>query len=143
MTQYTLLKGRLKGTQKRKLSQLLDMLYTPAEIADLLGFGKRQFYRVYIPRGCPHQREENGHLWINGAAFRRWYLEQYPKITLSENEAYCLACKKIVPMTNPEIKQKGSYIYRASTCPNCGHGLSKAHTNKRGEDDQSTKQVTG
>jgi hypothetical protein len=142
MIEYTYLKGRLKGTQKRKLHQLLDMLYTPAEIANELGFGKRQFYRVYIPAGCPHKREENGHLWINGTAFRQWYLERYPKVRIAENEVYCLTCKGPVPIFQPETRQKGTYVYQASTCPNCGRHLVKALANERKPYDQSSKQAS-
>jgi uncharacterized protein YlaI len=126
MTRNIQLKGRLKGVQRQKLSQLLDMHYTPSEIGDILGFGRRQFYRVYIPAGCPHERGENDRLWINGAAFREWYFQQYPKIQIDEHEAYCLACKKIVTVENPETKQTGNYRYWSFICPNCGHKMSKA-----------------
>ena len=139
MTLQTTFKGRLNGIQKRRLPQLLDMLYTPAEIADVLEFGRRQFYRVYIPAGCPHQRGENGHLWINGALFRQWYLERYPKTALAENEVYCLTCKRPVPIFQPETRQKGTYIYSASICPNCGRHLVKALSNIREPYDQSPK----
>ncbi len=142
MTQYSTFKGRLTGIQKRRLPQLLDMLYTPAEIAELLNFGRRQFYRVYIPAGCPHQRGENGHLWINGTLFRLWYLEQYPKTVLTENEAYCLTCKGPVPIIQPETRQKGTYVYSASICPNCGRRLVKALSNIKGHYDQSSEQTS-
>lgn len=142
MTEYnSLLKGRLTGTQRRKLVQLLDMLYTPAELAEILGFGRRQFYRVYVPAGCPHEREGNGHLWINGAVFRKWYFEAYPKITVAENEVYCLSCKKIVPISDSELKQKGRYLYQSITCSNCGRRVSKAVSNKRENHDQPQKQA--
>jgi len=141
MTQYTTLKGRLTGIQKRRLPQLLDMLYTPAEIADVLHFGRRQFYRVYVPAGSPHQRAENGHLWVNGALFRQWYLEQYPKVHIAENEVYCLTCKGPVSIFQPETRQKSTYVYQASICPNCGRHLVKALSNERKPYDQSSKQT--
>ena len=111
------------------------MLYTPAEIGEIIGFGRHQFYRVYVPAGCPHQREDNGRLWVNGKAFREWYLEHYPKISLADDEAYCLVCKKIVPLSESEVKQKGTYIYQSAICPDCGHGLSKAISNKHEQHD--------
>lgn len=129
MTDSFLLKGRLKGAQRQKLSQLLDMLYTPSEIGETLGFGRRQFYRVYIPAGCPHERDGNNRLWINGAAFRDWYFRQYPKVVIKENESYCLSCKKIVAVDNPQTKQVGRYRYWAFICPNCGRRMSKAISN--------------
>ena len=36
------------------LAKLFDMLYTPAEIAEEIGFNKRRFKRVYLPADCPH-----------------------------------------------------------------------------------------
>ena len=119
-------RGGLTGTQRRNLAKLLDMLYTPSEIGEILGFGRRQFYRVYIPAGCPHERGENDRLWINGVAFRQWYLEKYPKITLAENQAYCLSCKQIIAVENPETRETGNYRYWSFICPNCGRRMSKA-----------------
>jgi hypothetical protein len=133
------MRGRLSKQQKLKLGRLLDMLYTPAEIAQELGFGKRQFYRAYIPAGCPHQRAENGHLWINGAEFRTWYLKIYKKTPLTPDQSYCLTCKGPVPIFQPEVRQKGTYVYVVSICPNCGRHLTKALSNKRVNNDQSSK----
>lgn len=104
-------RGQLRGAQRRNLSKLINMMYTPMELGQILDFGRRQFYRVYIPAGCPHERDENGRLWINGVAFREWYFQQYQKINIKENEAYCLACKRIVVVENPETKQAGRYRY--------------------------------
>ena len=42
------------------------------ELADEIGFNVRQMYRVYIPNGCPHNRDDSRHLWINGLEFRNW-----------------------------------------------------------------------
>lgn len=135
MTRTFLLKGRLAGSQRQKLSKLLDMHYTPSEIGEILGFGRRQFYRVYIPAGCPHERGENDRLWINGAAFREWYFQQYPKVIIEENEAYCLACKRIVIVEHPETKQTGRYRYWSFICPNCGHQMSKSISKNGGSND--------
>lgn len=67
-------KGRLNGRQRSRLSGLLDMLYTPSELASEVGFSVRQVYRVYVPAGCPVFRDEKGRLWINGKGFFDWYL---------------------------------------------------------------------
>ena len=88
------LQGRLKGYQRMRMYKLLDMLYTPNELSREVGFTRRQMYRVYIPYGCPHQRDDQRHLWVNGKAFREWYEVNYPRISLKENEAFCLTCKK-------------------------------------------------
>ena len=75
------------------------MMYRPSEIAKEIGFTRRQFYRVYIPLGCPHSRDERRHLWINGKEFRLWYIESYKKIFLAINEAYCLTCRQAVKVS--------------------------------------------
>jgi hypothetical protein len=131
LTKKPLLKGRLKGNQLRKLAALLDMLYAPSELANTIGFTRRQVYRAYLPLGCPHEKDETGHIWINGREFREWYRATYKKQKLDENEAYCLACKFAVPLINPIELHKGHYRYWSSNCPNCGKKLSKAITNKR------------
>jgi len=136
-----LLRGRLKGDQIRHLSRLLDMYYTPTEIAHEIGCTQRQFYRVYLPIGCPNTREDNGRVWINGTEFRNWYLDIYKKIRLKPDEVYCLACKRIVKFQNPESRKKGSYVYGLATCPLCGKNVSRAITNKREKNDQSQQQT--
>ena len=119
-------KGRLKGNQLRKLSSLLDMMYKPSEIAEEVGFTRRQIYRAYVPLGCPYERDETGHIWINGEAFRQWYRKIYKKVKLQNNEAYCVSCKNIIIIQDFEEKQKGRYRYQLLTCPNCGGKISKA-----------------
>lgn len=136
-----LLRGRLKGDQIRHLSRLLNMHYTPTEIAREIGCTRRQFYRVYLPANCPSIQEDNGRIWINGTEFRKWYLDTYKKIKLKPDEVYCLACKRIVKLQNPESKKKGSYVYWLATCPLCGKNVSRAITNKREKNDQSQQQT--
>ena len=121
----TELRGRLNGTQRNRLGSLLNMLYRPSEIASEIGFSVRQVYRVYVPLGCPHERDDKGHLWINGAAFRDWYDALYPKATLGAHEAYCLTCKEPVPIVNPSEQRKGFIVYLVSDCPNCGRRLAR------------------
>ncbi len=121
-------KDRLKGNQLRKLSRLLNMQYKPSELAKEIGFTRRQIYRAYIPLGCPYERDETGHLWINGEAFHQWYRETYRKVKLENDEAYCVSCKHIVSVQNPVVKQKGRYRYWLITCPNCRGKISKSIT---------------
>ena len=128
-----ILQGRLKGYQRGRMYKLLNMLYTPSELAQEVGFERRQVYRVYIPAGCPHEQDNMRHYWINGKVFREWYEITYPRISLKENEAFCLTCKKPVKMQNPVRKKKGGFVYLLSKCPNCGRKLPKIiENNKRG-----------
>lgn len=59
------LAGRLTGIQRLKSWSLLDMMYTPSELAFEIGITTRQIYRVYIPLGVPAVRVR-GRLFING-----------------------------------------------------------------------------
>ena len=59
-----LLKGRLNGRQRLRLGKLLDMLYKPSELAEEIGFAVDQVYRVYVPLGCPRERDSRKRLWI-------------------------------------------------------------------------------
>lgn len=119
------LKGRLNGQQRTRLGKLLDMMYKPSELAEEIGFTRRQVYRVYIPAGCPHEKDENGRLWINGKSFREWVEENYKKRKLARNEAFCLTCKKPVKMIKPIEKQEGRLIYWLCDCPECGRKLAR------------------
>jgi hypothetical protein len=123
-----LLKGRLNGNQRNRLAKLLDMLYTPSELANELGFTTRQIYRVYIPAGLPHERDERNHIWINGKVFREWAKEIYQKKELGLNEAFCLSCRRSVKMIKPERKQDGRLFYYLCTCPICGRKLARIIT---------------
>jgi hypothetical protein len=78
-----ILKGRLNGSQRMRLGKLLNMLYKPSELAEEIGFTNRQFYRVYIPLGCPHIRDQRKHIWINGCEFADWYEATFPKSSVN------------------------------------------------------------
>lgn len=118
-----ILEGRLDGSQRMRLGKLLNMFYTPSELASEIGCTTRQIYRVYVPLGCPHIQDEKKHHTINGKAFAEWYEATYPKKTLLEDEAFCLTCKKPVKMHNPTQQKKGLLIYWISICPVCGRKL--------------------
>jgi hypothetical protein len=123
-----LLKGRLNGSQKNRLARLLDMMYTPSELAKEIGFTVRQVYRVYIPAGCPNIKDQNKHIWINGQSFREWVKKVYQKPEIGQNEAFCMSCKKAVKMIEPERNQEGRLFYYVCKCPDCGRILSRIIT---------------
>ncbi len=120
-----LLRGRLNGQQRNRLIMLLDMMYSPSELAKEVGFTVRQVYRVYIPVGCPHERDDKGHLWINGKEFRNWAKEVYKIRKLARNEAFCLTCKKPVKVIKPIEKKVGTLTYWLCDCPICGRKLNR------------------
>ncbi|KAA3646163.1 MAG: hypothetical protein DWQ07_08025 [Chloroflexi bacterium] len=127
-----ILKGRLDGRQRNRLKSLLNMMYKPSELAEEVGFSIDQVYRVYVPLGCPHERDERNHIWINGQLFREWFEDVYKKRKLASNEAFCLTCKMSVEMRNPERKKTGDgLVYVLCDCPNCGRRLAKIIDQKK------------
>ena len=131
----TLLKGRLDGKQRNRLVKLLDMMYTPSELAQEVGFNSRQVYRVYIPAGCPNERDQYKRIWINGKAFREWALLVYKKIKLANDETFCVTCKQAVKIVNPERKKEDRLIYVVSSCPNCGRKLARIVEKEKRDND--------
>lgn len=119
------LKGRLNGRQRNRLKSLLNMPYRPSEMADEVGFSLNQIYRVYIPLGCPHSRDDRRHIWINGASFSEWYADFYKKRDLQENESFCLTCRDGVEKINPDRYRENGLIYEISSCPHCDRKLTK------------------
>jgi len=128
MANEIILKGRLDGKQRNRLGNLMNMMYSPSELAKEIGFERRQVYRVYIPLGCPHERDQHNHIWINGIDFKNWVLDLYKKKELSKDETFCLTCKKPVMIKNPIKKKKNGLVFLISLCPNCGRKLSKIIT---------------
>ena len=74
-----IIKGRLNGKQKKKMVNLMNMMYSPSEIANEIGFDRRNVYRIYIPLGCPNKKGLNRRIWINGVEFKNWILDIYRK----------------------------------------------------------------
>ena len=129
-----LFRGRLGGRQRLRLEKLLDMLYKPSELAEEIGFTKRQVYRVYIPAGCPRNKDERRHIWINGKGFREWYEATYPRFTVKENEGFCLTCKRVVTLEKPVQEKKGGLLYWIGLCPKCSRRIPRIiDTDKRRE----------
>ena len=102
---------------------LLDMLYQPSEIADEIGCDAQRVYRVLIPAGCPHSRDEGGHIWIHGTTFKDWANRALAANVdkLADGQAYCLRCRGAVQMVGSEIKAISRSVERVvGTCPTCG-----------------------
>jgi predicted RNA-binding Zn-ribbon protein involved in translation (DUF1610 family) len=137
-----MIQGRLDGSQRNKVKGLLNMLYTPRELSDEIGINKDQIYRVYIPAGCPYSKDGQNHNLINGKEFKIWYEENYQKRTLEKGQAYCVSCKKIVEVSNPERMSKGNLVYDAYVCPNCGKKVIRFVDAKRKKNDQQKELET-
>jgi len=126
-----LLQGRLDGRQRNRLKGLLDMLYTPKEIAEEVGINKNQIYRVYIPGGCPYSRDTLGHIFIHGVSFKMWYEGTFKKVRMEKNQAWCVSCKKVVTVSESKRYQKGRLNYDLYICPDCGKNIAKIVDAKR------------
>ena len=126
-------KGRLDGRQRNRLKGLFDMMYTPRELAEEIGINKDQVYMVYVPLGCPHERDARNHILINGKDFSKWYILSYPKIRLASDETFCKTCKKPVKIYKPKNREKNGVYYILSTCPNCQRKLTKITGNTKGK----------
>ena len=131
-----LLQGKLNGAQKNRMRKLFDMMYRPSELAEEIGFDVRQIYRVYIPNGLPHERDDQRHIWINGLAFKNWIDDTYKKVRLKPDQGYCRKCNKAVKLVSTEIKttKSGDTDYLLGECPYCGRRIPRIIENRRGQD---------
>jgi hypothetical protein len=118
-------KGRLSGAQRNRLGRLLNMMYTTNELANEIGVSARTVRRIYVPLGCPHTRNQQNHIMINGVAFREWYQGMYKKRSPAEDEAFCLTCGNVVKMVDPSPKELDGLFYVVARCPNCGRNVAR------------------
>ena len=130
-----LLRGRLNGMQRNRLKSLLDMMYSPKELADEIGVNINQIYYVYVPLGCPEERDNRNHILINGKAFADWYSKVYVKIRLKPDETFCKTCRNAVKIYKHKKHKKGNLVYVLSVCKTCGRNLTKIIENSRREYD--------
>lgn len=101
------------------------MLYTTQELADELGINPRLIRETHIRLGCPHQRNAQNHIMINGSTFRDWYLCTYAKTRLAEDEAFCMTCGRGVRLVSPTRKAFDGLVYITDVCPGCGRVLAR------------------
>lgn len=117
-----------------RLGRLLDMLYTPAEIAEELGVSVDTVKRSYIRSGLPVTKDATGHTWIHGLTFRSWAgklnaeRKKPTREKLRQDQAYCLKCKKVIDDFKPtHIKPVNRYLQLLQgSCPNCGRTVNKS-----------------
>ena len=106
-----------------KAPGLLPMLYKVSELADELKVPERTL-RDWLSAGAPHQRDERKNLWVNGRRFAEWVQAQCKSkqpTPMADSQAYCLRCKAVVELTNPEIIPiKGQLINIKGVCLQCG-----------------------
>jgi RNase P subunit RPR2 len=113
-----------------RLGRLLEMRYRPSELADEIGCHVDTVYRSYIPAGCPHTRDETGHIWIVGTEFAEWAREVNSRegVTLEDGEAYCLKCEQPIQISDPiTVRPTNRHLELLSgACPQCGTTVNRA-----------------
>ena len=112
---------KLTQPQRAHLPRLLHMEYTLREIADEIGCNRQQV-RHAVDAGCPCRLTARGHIWITGDEFRSWYedLVVARKQPLGPNEAYCLRCRKPVPLGDvTRITMPNGVEALSGQCPEC------------------------
>ncbi len=128
-------KGRLNGSQRNKVKGLLNMMYSPRELAEEIGIDKNQIYRVYLPLECPNVKDQLGRILIHGLTFKSWYENLYKKVKVEKNQGWCVSCKKVVEVTNPTRFTKGRLTYDLFVCSACGKNSTKIIEAKRKKND--------
>ncbi|HEY4689649.1 MAG TPA: hypothetical protein VIK33_10080 [Anaerolineae bacterium] len=126
-------KGKLLSREARlRANGLLDMLYTPAEMADELGIQQRDVYEKLLPAGLPHQRDETGHLWLHGPEVAHWVRTlRAGRRLLGDNEAYCLKCRAVVRLVRPKRVKRGKFTLLQALCPTCGTTVNRGVKGKK------------
>ncbi len=106
---------------------LLDMLYTPGELAAELEINPRDIYQRLIPDGLPHSRDAEGHIWLHGPMVAHWFKQAAKPVRnpLGAHEAYCLKCRLAVEMIEPRRIRRGRFVLLQSTCPTCGRTVNR------------------
>lgn len=110
--------------QRERARGLLDMYYTPAELAEELGLPDRSYiYHTLAKHGLPMVKDKAGHVWIRGTDVLPWYVaycEKRKRKTASD-EAYCLKCKhpRAVQAATIEVVAYGPVKMQRARCAVC------------------------
>ena len=104
------------------------MLYKPSEVAEELG-APLQTIHDWTKQDLPHERDNRGHLWINGQRLADWINQKRQARRgppLGQHEAYCLPCRMPVRLVNPGLHSTtGKQVLLSGTCPHCGGKIYK------------------
>jgi len=109
-----------------KVPRLLPMWYSLSDLEAEAGVPIRTL-RDWLLHDLPHRRDQSGHIWIDGTQFASW-VSQKRKLShrpMGSSEAYCLRCRKVVPLNNTSESSYGNRILLRGTCPSCGSGINR------------------
>ena len=114
-----------------RLGRLLNMMYKPSEIAEEIGVTTETVYRSYLPGGAPFERDKAGNIWLHGTSFAAWVLSVNGKRklgALEAGQAWCLRCRKAVPLVRPRMRFEGRYVkIFQGKCETCGAKINRAY----------------
>ena len=115
-----------------RLGRLLNMRYTPAEIAHEIGVTVDTVYRSYIPAGCPAEQDLDGRIWIVGTEFRQWVRltkrrkQKHPEFS-KPGVGWCFHCSKPVRIMQASIQPVNYYLeLLQGECEFCGNIVNRA-----------------
>jgi hypothetical protein len=98
------------------------MLYKVSELAQELDVSP-QVIRGWVKASLPYQRDNRGHLWINGQDLAEWVAVQRRSRrhdSLKADEAFCVRCRKPVELIDPQQETFDRLVMLRSDCPLCG-----------------------
>jgi len=98
------------------------MLYRPSELAEELGVCVDTVRRGWLRAGAPHERDEDGGVWLMGTEIAAWLeaIGDRPKVVLAPGEAYCLHCRAGVAMSEEGREPVGAAVLVRGRCARCG-----------------------
>ncbi len=124
---------RITARLRAKSLLLLNMLYKPSELSEEVGLAKETIIRYADKFGLPSTKDNSGHIWVNGKAFRIWASEiseelKVKELTRTENDFHCVRCGFVTvtsferhPVNNPIGKTER----HSANCPKCNNKMSK------------------
>ena len=113
---------RVTKAVRSRLGRLLEMAYRPSELAEELGVCVDTVRRGWLRAGAPHERDEDGAVWLVGTEVAAWLeaMGDRPKVVLEPGEAYCLRGQAGVAMVEGEREAVGPAVLVRGRCTRCG-----------------------
>lgn len=110
-----------------RICGLLPMLYSPRELGEELRISPRTI-RDLLSKGMPHQRDQRGHIWIDGKQFADWVnaiRRSKTRQKMADDEAFCFRCNAPARMLEKRIYRRGKHIRLSGKCTQCGGNVSR------------------
>jgi hypothetical protein len=137
----------LTQAQRERSRGLLDMLYSPVELAEELALVNQDYvHHTLLKRGLPSITDQSGHVWIRGTDVLPWYTKfsQSHKHKTRPDQAYCMKCKlarRVKPSTR-EIVMFGNVKMQKANCAVCGTITYKALPRRAPDDNLKSRAWT-